>query len=61
MTTDKVEKLIAEICETAYDWENIALSPEEVFVVRQALTHGPLSHNASTRSCLESALRKAKQ
>lgn len=60
MTTDKVEKLVQEVCGYPYDWEHIPLSEEETFVVTQALTHGPLSHNASTKMCLESALRKAK-
>ena len=60
MTTDKIDELVTEICAAPYDWEALRLSPEETFVITQALTHGPLSHNASTKKCLEMALHKAK-
>lgn len=61
MTTDMVDKLQAEVCNSGIDWSRVTnLTPEEAFVVSQSLAHGPLSHNGSTRMCLEGALRKAR-
>lgn len=61
MVTSRIERVSQEILEdfAGFDWEHAKLNEAETFAVQQVLSHGPLSHNASTLKCLEAAVGKA--